>query len=144
WGPCPSFSPPKRALPSIPSAACHSRSTAPRSSPSSTSTAQIRSRTPSLHPRWNQRWTELSSPNFSGNWFHWRPERGRKMRPLNAARPSIRLRPPLRPGGGGASPRRRGVLQEDRLDPLPEGIGGFPDGVQRLDVALLPSQGRVS
>src|SRR5947209_17246168 len=87
----PVFSPPKRALPSIPSALCHFQSTAPSSSHSSTSTAQTRSKTPLSHHRWNQRWIELSSPNSSGSLFHCHPDRRRKMIPLNAARQSIRL-----------------------------------------------------
>src|SRR5262245_36950809 len=37
-----------------------------------------------------------------------------------------------------------GVLQEDRLDPLPEGIGDFPDRLQRQDITLRPRQGGVS
>jgi hypothetical protein len=40
--------------------------------------------------------------------------------------------------------RRWGVGQEDRLDPLPEGIGDFPDGLQRLDVTFRPGHGCVS
>jgi len=37
--------------------------------------------------------------------------------------------------------RRRGVLQEDRLDPLPERVVDLPDRVQGLDITLLPRQG---
>jgi hypothetical protein len=44
----------------------------------------------------------------------------------------------VRPG------RRRGIVQEDRLDPLPEAVGDFPEGVQRLDLTLRPGQGVVS
>src|SRR5215218_4984621 len=44
--------PPKRALPIAPSAACHSKSTPPSSSHSSTNSAQMRSRTPSSTHRW--------------------------------------------------------------------------------------------
>jgi hypothetical protein len=40
--------------------------------------------------------------------------------------------------------RRRGILQEDRLDPLPEAVGDFPDGLQGLDVTLRPGQGCIS
>jgi hypothetical protein len=34
-----------------------------------------------------------------------------------------------------------GILQKDRLDPLPEAVGGFPDGLQRLGVTLRPGHG---
>jgi hypothetical protein len=40
--------------------------------------------------------------------------------------------------------RRRGVFQEDRLDPFPEAVGSFPDGRQRLDITLRPGHGCVS
>src|SRR4051794_9938221 len=80
----PVFSPPNRALPSIPSALCHFQPTAPSSSHPSISTAQTRSKTPLSHHRWNQRWTELSSPNSLGSLFHWHPDRRRTMMPLNA------------------------------------------------------------
>src|SRR5947209_708110 len=110
----PVLSPPKRALPSIPSALCHFQSTAPSSSHSSTSTAHTLSKMPLRHHRWNQRWTELSSPNSSGSLFHWHPLRRRKMIPLKAARQSIRLRPPCSLGGGGASSVRIGSIQIGR------------------------------
>jgi hypothetical protein len=40
--------------------------------------------------------------------------------------------------------RRRSVLQEDRLDPSPEAVIDFPDGLQRFDSTFGPSQGGVS
>jgi hypothetical protein len=40
--------------------------------------------------------------------------------------------------------RRRGVFEQDRLDPLPEGVGDLPDRLQRLDLSTLPSHGCVS
>jgi len=40
--------------------------------------------------------------------------------------------------------RWRGVLQEDRLDPLPEVVVDLPDGPQRLDITLRPGQGCAS
>ena len=106
----PVSSPPNRALPSIPSAACHFQSTAPRSSHSATGAARIRSKTPFSHRRWNQRWIELSSPKRSGNSFHRQPLRRRKMIPLIACRQSMRGRPPCCFGGGGVSSRRIGSM----------------------------------
>jgi hypothetical protein len=38
---------------------------------------------------------------------------------------------------------RRGVLQQDGFDPLPEAVIVFPDGLQRLDTTLRPGQGCV-
>ena len=40
--------------------------------------------------------------------------------------------------------RRGGVLQQDRLDPSPEAVIDFPDGLQRFDRTFGPSQGGVS
>jgi hypothetical protein len=40
--------------------------------------------------------------------------------------------------------RGRGVLPEDRLDPLPEGIGDLPDRLQRQDITFRSRQGGVS
>lgn len=40
--------------------------------------------------------------------------------------------------------RRRGVFEQDRLDPLPQLVGDLPDGLQRLDLSSLPSHGCVS
>ena len=54
--------PPKRALPSIASAGCHSHCTPPSSSHSATKTAQIRSKIPAAAQRWNQSWTVLLGP----------------------------------------------------------------------------------
>ena len=87
------FFPPKRALAMAPSAACHVQLTPPRSSHSTTRAAHIFSITPSLHHRWNQQCTVLSSPNRLGSWFHWQPERMRKMIPLTICRQSAVLRP---------------------------------------------------
>ncbi len=60
------------------------------------------------------------------------------MMPLTASRKSIRGRPPRSSWG------RRGVLQEDRLDPSPEVVIDLPDGFQRLDCTLRPSRGVAS
>jgi hypothetical protein len=67
--------PPKRALPIAPSALCQRQSTPPNSSQFSTSVAQIRFKTPFCTYRWKVRWTEESSPNDGGRWFHWPPRR---------------------------------------------------------------------
>jgi hypothetical protein len=40
--------------------------------------------------------------------------------------------------------RGRGILQEDRLDPLPEGLGNFPDRLQFQDITFRSKQGGVS
>jgi hypothetical protein len=57
----------------------------------------------------------------------------------------VERRPPVDPlAAAVALRRRRGVLPEDRLDPLPEGIGDFPDGRQGRDVTLRPGHGCVS
>src|SRR5262245_39874307 len=87
------FSPPKRALPMQPSAACQRQSTAPNSSHSLSSVAHNPSNTPSSTKRWNQRCTVASSPKRSGSRFHWQPERIRKMTPLTTRRRSTRGRP---------------------------------------------------
>src|SRR5487761_1253355 len=63
----PLFAPPMRALPIIPSTACHSQSRSPSASHSDASAAQISSSTPSSTKRWNQRCTVESSPNSRGN-----------------------------------------------------------------------------
>src|SRR5262249_27300458 len=89
----PLFSPPKRALPMQPSAACQRQSTAPSSSHSFSKSAHSSSSTPSSTQRWNQRCTVASSPKRSGSWFHWQPERIRKMTPLTTRRRSTRGRP---------------------------------------------------
>jgi hypothetical protein len=93
WGFCPPFSPPKRALPSRPSAACHCQSTAPSSSHAAANSAQMRCMTPPADQRWNQSWTVLLGPNLRGNWSHWQPERIRKMMPLRAWRQLAWCRP---------------------------------------------------
>ena len=54
--------PPKRALPSIASAGCHSHCTPPSSSHSATKTAQIRSKIPAAAQRRNESWTVLLGP----------------------------------------------------------------------------------
>jgi hypothetical protein len=57
----------------------------------------------------------------------------------------VERRPPVDPLAAAVLPgRRRGVLPQDRFDPLPEGVGDFPDGLQRLDLTLRPGQGCVS
>ena len=86
------------ALPIAPSAVCHSQSQPPRSSHVSSSTAQMRSKTPSFTHRWNVRWTELPSGNSVGRQFHWHPLRRRKIIASSAPRGSMRLRP-VRLGG---------------------------------------------
>ena len=96
-----------RALPRHPSAACHSQSTPPRSSQRSSSTAQIRSKTPRSIQRWKVRWTELSSGYSFGSQFHWQPVRSRKMTASNTPRWSTRLRP-IR--GAGSQPSRIGSM----------------------------------
>lgn len=40
--------------------------------------------------------------------------------------------------------RRRGVFEQNRLDPLPQLVGDLPDGLQRLDLTLRPCHGCVS
>src|SRR3712207_8116297 len=57
----PPFSPPNRALPSQPSALCHSQSTAPSSSHSRTSSSQMRRITP---PRSEEHTSELQSRQY--------------------------------------------------------------------------------
>ena len=39
--------------------------------------------------------------------------------------------------------RRRGILPEDRLDPLPGAILGFPDGLERPGITRLPGRASV-
>src|SRR5215204_6846552 len=87
--------PPKRALPIATSAACHSKSTSPSSSHSSTSLSQIRSNTPSSTHLWKVRCTEESSGNSWGSRFHWQPLLILKMIASRAARWSTRGRPVL-------------------------------------------------
>src|SRR5215210_8155924 len=87
--------PPKRALPIAPSAACHSKSTPPRSSHSSMSLSQMRSNTPSSIHLWKVRCSEESSGNSSGSRFHWQPLLILKMIASRAARWSTRGRPVL-------------------------------------------------
>src|SRR5512135_794698 len=93
WDSCPSFSPPKRALPSIASADCHCHCTPPSSSHSATRTAQIRSKIPAAAQRWNQSWTVLLGPYRSGSWSHWQPLRIRKMIALSIFRQLATFRP---------------------------------------------------
>src|SRR5262249_42471671 len=87
------FSPPKRALPMQPSAACPRQSTAPSCSPSESRIAHSCSNTPSLTQAWNQRCTVASSPKHPGSRFHWQPERRRKITPSRTRRRSARGRP---------------------------------------------------
>ncbi len=110
--------PPKRALPIAPSAACHSHSTPPNSSHSSTRAAQIRSKTPSPTHRWNARCTEESSGNSFGSRFHWQPVRSLKTTASRTARRSTRGRPIF---------LGRVVLGEDRPDPFPQLVRHAPD-----------------
>ena len=69
WDSCPSFSPPKRALPSIASAGCHSLH------PAEFVTLGDQDRPDSFEdpvsPTWNQSWTVLLGPYRSGSWSHW-------------------------------------------------------------------------
>jgi hypothetical protein len=71
----PIWSPPLRALPSAPSAACQRQSTRPSTSHSARSSDQIISKSPSAIHRWKVRWIVESSPNSFGMWFHWHPVR---------------------------------------------------------------------
>src|SRR5215207_756091 len=88
--------PPKRALPIAPSAACHSKSTPPRSSHSSMSLSQMRSNTPRSIHLWKVRCTDESSGNSPvGSRFHWQPLLILKMIASKAARWSTRGRPVL-------------------------------------------------
>jgi hypothetical protein len=57
----------------------------------------------------------------------------------------VERRPPVDPLAAAVGlRRRRGVLPEDRLDPLPEAVGDFPEGRQRLNLTSRPSQGYFS
>jgi hypothetical protein len=73
----------------------------------------------------------------------------RELVPLAAAAEAeddpVEGRPPVDPLAAAIRPGRWwGVFEEDRLDPLPEAVGDFPDGLQRLDIALRPGQGFAS
>lgn len=58
---------------------------------------------------------------------------------------AVEGRPPVDPVPAAVLLRRqRGVLQQDRLDPLPQLVGDLPDGLKRLDLSSLPSHGCVS
>ena len=111
----PSIPPPNRLCPAGPwdwgqrrqgqSAACHSQSTPPSSSHSSTMTDHTWFNTPG-------RWIVLSSPKVLGRWFHWQPLRKRKIIPLRIGLGLTRLRPvvlggvPSRITGSTFSPNR--------------------------------------
>jgi hypothetical protein len=82
----------KRVLPIALSAACHSQSTPPNSSHSSTMAAQTRSKTPRPAQCWKVRCTELSSGNSLGRRFHWQPLLSLKMI-ASKVRWSMRERP---------------------------------------------------
>src|SRR5262249_10285331 len=62
----PIWSPPLRALPIDPSAACHCQSTSPNTSHSARRKDQIISKSPILTQRWKARWIVESSPYTSG------------------------------------------------------------------------------
>ena len=70
-------------------------------------TRQICSMTPPADQRWNQSWTVLLGPNFSGSWSHWQPVRMRKMIPLSILRQLATRRPV---GFWGQKSRRMGSI----------------------------------
>lgn len=86
----PDLVPPDLALPMLASTDCHSQSTPSNSSHSRTRTDQIRANTPRSHQCWKWRCKVLSSPNSRGRWFHWHPDRKRKITPLSTRRKSTR------------------------------------------------------
>ena len=76
-----------------PSADCHFHSTPFNSSHSLSSSAHRCSNRSHFTHRVIARWTDESSPNSCGNWFHWHPVRPRWISPFRAARSSDRGRP---------------------------------------------------
>jgi len=95
--------PPKRALPLMASAACHSQSTPPHSAPAATRVAHRRAKSPSWTQRWKGRCTALSSGKRAGSWHQWRPVRRRKRIASRVRRASTRGRPVLLGGSTSAS-----------------------------------------
>jgi len=89
----------------------------------------MRSITPFLFHRWNQRCTELSSPNSFGNLFHWQPDRMRKMIPSIARRQFVLGRPVA---FGGASSSKIGSMiahissVTSQITPSSAGFGFLP------------------
>ena len=134
WDSCPSFSPPKRALPSIASAGCHSHCTPPSSSHSATKTAQIRSKIPPQPSAERVVDSALGSVPLGqlvplAAAVHPEDDRIQHFPPIGDLPPSRFLGP---------------EFQEDRLDPPPQLVGDFPDRTQRFASRLPADHGSVS
>ena len=138
WDSCPSFSPPKRALPSVAPRRPAATPTAPRRVRHTRRPRPPRFARRSLlqAQRWNQSWTVLlGSISPLG-----------QLVPLAAtAQPEddrIQHFPPI----GNLPPSRflGPEFQEDRLDPPPQLVGDFPDRTQRFASRLPADHGSVS
>ena len=102
--------PPKRAFPIEVSADCHSQSTPFNSSHRVWMSSHILGNRRMDSHLWSVRWTVLSSPRWAGNWFHWHPERIRKMMALSVLRGSALLRPVCL--GGSSSAINRSISSQ--------------------------------